>query len=229
MSVMKLLGRIIAPDIADANGETLHDHTYGLTSAPLIKFACVFSALIHDADHIGVSNAQLLNEHARIASHYRGQSIAEQNSIDLCWQLLMEDRFSNFRAAIYSDEEELKRFRALVTNSVLAVSTIKDGGLTSLKLGSKFISFLPFYKTDIMDKELKQLRNNRWDKAFSETPREESKEDDSNRKATIVIEHIIQASDVSHLMQHWHIYRKWNERLFQELYFAHKVRRTNTS
>jgi 3'5'-cyclic nucleotide phosphodiesterase len=45
---------------------------------------------------------------------------------------------------------------------------------------------------------------------------------DRNRKATIVIEHLIQASDVSHTMQHWHIYRKWNERLFRELYKAYK-------
>jgi hypothetical protein len=29
---------------------------------------------------------------------------------------------------------------------------------------------------------------------------------DSNRKATILIEHIIQASDVAHTMQHWHVY-----------------------
>ena len=32
-------------------------------------------------------------------------------------------------------------------------------------------------------------------------------EEDRNRKATIVLEHIIQASDVSHTMQHWHVYR----------------------
>jgi hypothetical protein len=38
-----------------------------------------------------------------------------------------------------------------------------------------------------------------------------------NRKATIVIEHLIQASDVAHTMQHWHIYQKWNERLFAEM------------
>jgi len=42
-----------------------------------------------------------------------------------------------------------------------------------------------------------------------------------NRKATIVIEHLIQASDVSHTMQHWHIYRKWNERFFCECYEAY--------
>jgi hypothetical protein len=76
--------------------------------------------------------------------------------------------------------------------------------------------------TDIMDKDLKVLRNSRWSKAFSEgTGRNgESKVDAVDRKATIVIEHLIQASDVSHTMQHWHIYRKWNARLFEELYRA---------
>ena len=49
-----------------------------------------------------------------------------------------------------------------------------------------------------------------------------SNRDDINRKATIVIEHLIQASDVAHTMQHWHIYRKWNERLFNEMTAAYE-------
>ena len=32
----------------------------------------------------------------------------------------------------------------------------------------------------------------------------------------IVIEHIMQASDVSHTTQQWHVYTKWNFRLFEE-------------
>ena len=32
------------------------------------------------------------------------------------------------------------------------------------------------------------------------------------------LEHLIQASDVAHTMQHWHVFRKWNERLFHEMY-----------
>ena len=43
-----------------------------------------------------------------------------------------------------------------------------------------------------------------------------------NRKATIVLEHLIQASDVAHTMQHWHIFKKWNQNLFNEMYFAYK-------
>ena len=39
-------------------------------------------------------------------------------------------------------------------------------------------------------------------------------------KASIALEQIIQASDVAHTMQHWHVYCKWNEKLFLERYAA---------
>ena len=108
----------------------------------------------------------------------------------------MENRFKDLRRIIYRTESEFKRFRQLLVNSVLA--------------------------TDIMDKDLKALRNNRWERAFAEVPTElESASDQINRKATIVIEHLMQASDVAHTMQHWHIYRKWNERFFKESYKAY--------
>jgi hypothetical protein len=80
--------------------------------------------------------------------------------------------------------------------------------------------------------ELKELRNNRWDQAlfrkdqandggvdesisesvtcsgsgsgsFEFSPLAILKLQDTNRKATIVIDHIIQASDVAHAMQQW--------------------------
>ena len=72
---------------------------------------------------------------------------------------------------------------------------------------------LLFLATDIVDKELKDLRNNRWDKAFNigdtSKPTALMSREEVNRKATIVLEHLIQASDISHTMQHWHVYRKW--------------------
>jgi hypothetical protein len=42
-----------------------------------------------------------------------------------------------------------------------------------------------------------------------------------DRKATIVFDYIIQASDVAHTMQHWKVYKQWNERLFEERYKAY--------
>ena len=54
MSVVKLLSRICVDDDSEK------DHTYGITADPLTQFACVFSALIHDLDHPGVPNSQLV-------------------------------------------------------------------------------------------------------------------------------------------------------------------------
>jgi hypothetical protein len=241
MNAVKLISRIVAPDLtpsdleqqqrvsdSDMSGEQqfnkmLHDHTYGITLDPMILFSVVFSTLIHDVDHQGVSNAQLQAEESTLAMAYDNKSIAEQNSVDLGWRLLMGDKFLDFRRAIYSNVQGYHRFRSLVVNSVMA--------------------------TDIMDKELIALRNQRWDQAFSNSQDDGDDADDDaadddddssshsssllsknkqnvkmgiNRKATIVIEHLIQASDVSHTMQHWHIYCKWNERLFCELYRAYK-------
>jgi hypothetical protein len=197
MSVMKLLSRIVKPDNGD-DARELHDHTYGITSDPLTQFAVVLSALLHDVDHLGVPNSQLVKDHIDIARLYNNKSVAEQNSIDLAWTLLMLDRFQLLRQAIYSTEDELERFRQLVVNTVLA--------------------------TDLMDKELQIIRKVRWNKAFSEaaTFRSDSLVETTNRKATIVIEHLIQASDISHTMQHWQVYRKWNGRLFHEMYRAYK-------
>jgi len=204
MSVSKLLSRIVAPSDMDfkssfSKNVALHDHTYGITSDPLTQFACVFSALIHDVDHTGVPNTVLSKEDPAKSKYYKDRSVAEQNSVDLAWEMLMQEDFRAFREALYTTQEELLRFRQLVVNSVMA--------------------------TDIMDKDLKELRNARWERAFSETSVSDPVAT-RHRKATIVIEHLIQASDVAHTMQHWHVYRKWNERLFMEMYKAYKEGRT---
>uniref|UniRef100_A0A7S3P6B8 Phosphodiesterase n=1 Tax=Amphora coffeiformis TaxID=265554 RepID=A0A7S3P6B8_9STRA len=207
MSVNKLLSRITAPDLQlNGSGDLeheLHDHTYGITSDPLTQFACVLCALIHDVDHTGLPNSVLVKEETPLAKAYNNRSVAEQNSIDLAWDALMGIQYTELRQAIYQTKEEFQRFRQLLVNAVLA--------------------------TDIMDKELKSLRNSRWEKTFADkSQHSEADNDDVNRKATIVIEHIIQASDVAHTMQHWQIYRKWNERLYEELYNAYKEGRCET-
>ena len=81
--------------------------------------------------------------------------------------------------------------------------------------------------TDMFDPDMKAIRNSRWEKAFQKDSLESplSDEDDMNLKATIVIECVMQASDVSHTMQHWHVYQRWNERLFEEMYSAYQVNR----
>mmetsp|Transcript_17018 Transcript_17018/g.48347 ORF Transcript_17018/g.48347 Transcript_17018/m.48347 type:complete len:303 (+) Transcript_17018:162-1070(+) len=212
MAVTKYLSRINSAHEIDVGFDSerhrssthaaLHDHTYGITSDPLTQFACAFSALIHDVNHPGVPNDTLIKEDGRLAKIYRSRSVAEQRSFDLAWDLLMEPAYDDLRSIMCQNQEELRRFRQLVINCVMA--------------------------TDLGDKELKALRNGRWTKAFNEQAAEDVKTDSRqslNRKATIVIEHLIQAADVAHTCQHWSIYRKWNQRLFDETYAAYRAGR----
>jgi hypothetical protein len=166
----------------------------------LTQFSVVLAALIHDVDHSGVSNFQLIKEGHKQAKFFKGKSVAEQNSIVLAWEKLMSPRFKELRECIYQDTADLERFRQLITNTVLA--------------------------TDIFDKELTGKRKARWEAAFNKDKGDNVDMDEEvNRKATIVIEHLIQASDVAHTMQHWHIYQKWNERLFAEMTKAYQAGR----
>ena len=59
-----------------------------------------------------------------------------------------------------------------------------------------------------------------WERCFDVEQEQQLTPDDVNRKVTIVLEHLIQASDVAHTMQHWQIYQKWNQRLFEGMFLA---------
>mmetsp|Transcript_32252 Transcript_32252/g.53959 ORF Transcript_32252/g.53959 Transcript_32252/m.53959 type:complete len:1195 (-) Transcript_32252:317-3901(-) len=200
----KLLNRLINSDEYESE-EALHNATFGISSDPLTHFAIVFAALIHDADHTGVPNAQLVKDKHELAVKFDNKSVAEQNSVHLGWELLMDPRFERLRKCIYQTNVERKRFRQLVINSVLA--------------------------TDIADRQCNEERQVKWDKAFRKKPNEDASplqlQEDMNRRATAVIEHIIQVSDVAHTMQHWHIYRRWNERLFHEMHEAFQTGRVS--
>jgi len=98
---------------------------------------------------------------------YNFKAVAEQNSVDLAWEALMDSRFSSLRKSIYGESEaELKRFRILLVNCVMS--------------------------TEMFDDQLKQLRNARWEKAFSVPDGVQPTTQAINRKATIVLEHLIQ-------------------------------------
>eukprot|EP00980_Cylindrotheca_fusiformis_P013555 scaffold3456_cov112-Cylindrotheca_fusiformis.AAC.1 len=168
-SVKKLLSRIVAvgqenglgASITSESANLVHlaGRSYGITSDPLTQFAVVFSAIIHDVDHPGVPNAQLIKENTRCAQIYK-KSVAEQKSVDIAWDMLMEDRYADLRACIYQTEEDLRRFRQLVVNTVLA--------------------------TDIVDKDLQALRKARWETAFDCKPGTlDDGVDSEDRKATI--------------------------------------------
>ena len=187
MSVVKLMSRI------NDEGKV----AMKLRTDPLVQFAMIFSSLIHDLDHPGVPNQILVKEQPKLAKHYHHKSVAEQQSFDIAWGLLMEDRYDELRRAIFQNDEERERFRQIVVNAVMA--------------------------TDLLDTNLQLSRQERWAQAYLA---DELTNDAINRKATVVLENIMQASDVAHMLQHWHIYRQWNELLFEEAYHAYRSGRS---
>lgn len=57
---------------------------------------------------------QLAKEDEQMAALYNNKSIAEQNSLDLAWDLLMKDRYAKLRAALFLSRAEMMRFRQVV-------------------------------------------------------------------------------------------------------------------
>jgi 3'5'-cyclic nucleotide phosphodiesterase len=210
MNTIKLIRRITEreteakelPDMKSCSGEVTLD--------PLSQLALLFGALIHDVDHPGVSNGQLVKEDHALAISYNGKCVAEQNSVDIAWKLLMEPRFTDLRAAMFCTEEERRQFRQVMVNVVMA--------------------------TDLFDKDLKALREARWEKSFCGDGASESSAHAGDAltdvirgsRAAIILDLIIQASDVSHTMQHFTVYQKWNMCLLTEMFDAYQSGRTST-
>lgn len=188
MSVVKLLTSMTQ---SENPSYTLDD--------PLARFTVVLASVIHDVDHQGVPNVQLLNEQAPVALLYKGKSVAEQNSLDISWRVLMKPEFKDLRRVLYRTETDLRRFREYLVHAVLL--------------------------TDIVNKDLQTKRKERWNLVFGSgsIPEEEDptespcEEEERNIRKTALLELVIQASDVSHTMQHWHIFRQWNGCLFREM------------
>lgn len=193
MSSLKLLNRIVAAGEGwDTElAEKRHTDTYGIATDPLTHFVVVLAALIHDVGHPGVPNSQLVSDNHTLCRMYGDKSVAERHSIHIALEVLQ--KYPELQECIYTTPAEHDRFHQLLHHSVLA--------------------------TDIMDSDSSHL----WSIAFGSNAADNDTLNERalmNRKASIVLEQIIQASDVAHTMQHWHIYRKWNEMLFEEFYVA---------
>jgi hypothetical protein len=80
---------------------------------------------------------------------YNSKSVAEQNSVDIAWAILMDPEYDELRATSTLTSNE--HFRQLVVNSVMA--------------------------TDIMDKEANSFAA-KWDKAFKDADEDDSVDTD---------------------------------------------------
>ena len=128
--------------------DKVHRKTFGLKTDPLMQMALLYSAFIHDVEHTGVPNRQLVLESDDLAILYNDQSVAEQRSLAVAFSELMKEEFAHLRQVMFDSPEEYRRFRQAVINLVLT--------------------------TDIASPERTQLIKSKWKEAFGET--QESRE-----------------------------------------------------
>lgn len=207
MSAMRLLQRVenrgTLQGDDDAVSECLFDdYMRSVAMNPLTKFGIMLSALIGEIDHPGLpANAVLVREQPELARVYGENWCAAEHSFEFAWNLLVEPAYDELRGAIYTTEEELRHFRQVLVNCVAT--------------------------TDMFDQNLNAAREQRWSSVFpasngSEDDGEKTAQekavsrDDWNKKATAVIEAIVRASEISHTMQHWHVYQSWSRRQYDE-------------
>ncbi len=88
-------------------------------SNPVVHLSMVISALVHDVEHKGIGNKQLVDENDPLALKYKGKSVAENNSFDFSTDLFQEDEFQNLRKCIFGESDDGQSDRDIESNKSL--------------------------------------------------------------------------------------------------------------
>jgi len=263
--------------------------SHGVSFDPMILFAMIFGAVVHDVEHQGVGNQQLVREMDPLAVKYDNVSVAENNSIAVSFVLLKADRFCKLRECMFGgaldsygynkrEEQVLRnvleqdecRFRQVVSNVIAAtdiasadqrktvqsrwevayrrepqhqhrnVTRIIHGECTihaEISVPSSKIEpeataepSIPPFRTNSQNSSLKRSIEiaNTFDGAAFQYDLDKFGSClacCANVRTASTLELIIQAADVSHTMQSWSIFLKWNLHLLDELKDANKANR----
>jgi class 3 adenylate cyclase len=197
---------------------------------PWLHFAIAFAALLHDVDHRGIPNRELEVERDLLSKKYSKSecmsSYAEWNSVDIGWGILMED---NDNGDANSDGDG-GAFR-LLRNVLDVDSGIDCSGGGGCRLQDMVRDLI--LCTDIASKERRERGMSRWKMAFpshggadsndSSTPNTNTNTTTTTiMKAKAIADQIMQVADVSHTMQRWETFLKWNRRLYCEVLAAYQ-------
>ena len=117
----------------------------GFNLDPLPEFAAIFAALIHELDHPGITNQELMdnkddNASTKIEDDYKGKSITQFHAFHLAWIIFLDDTYTELRHALCPTDDTLAKFRTLTLDCVVS--------------------------TDVMNPILSAARKRRWQKAF---------------------------------------------------------------
>lgn len=192
------------------------------TEEPLNSFSLVFAALLHDAGHTGMSNKILKDTHHPLAEKYEDEvPIAEKHSIDIALELLFRPQYEAFRLAILPNETSKIEFAKTLFQGILVtdIATPERNKLCKRRYEDSQD------EKDEYDGNLCPLVRHIGD-VFDGVGLEESVKEEYPEEFVITHrglqkcvrnEHLMLLSDVSHLVQGWENFVKWNFRLYKEL------------
>jgi len=152
---------------------TRHRPTFGLKSDPLSQLAYLFSALVHDVDHTGISNRQLVLESDDLAILYNDQSVAEQRSLAVAFTTLKKNAkgddgggggYKELREVLFPEQPTPESEVASEEGGAAAAATA--GNEDFFKFRKLVIDLV--LVTDIASPERTQIVKSKWKEAFGD-------------------------------------------------------------
>lgn len=190
-TITSVLTKTMAPSRPSENTDSTplrRRLTYGLKSNPLAHLAYLFSALVHDVDHKGISNRQLVLEQDDLAILYNDQSVLEQRSLAVAFTTLKGAEYDMLREVLFPARDRhdastppttppiTNMGRKTTTSAAISGQrSLASRGAGSASLG-KNEEFLNFRKlvidlvlvTDIASPERTQIAKSKWKEAFGD-------------------------------------------------------------
>lgn len=207
---------------------------------PIVIFALIFSALVHDVAHTGKSN-QILADHNHTITKQYSHSYAERFSIDLSLEVLFMDEYTHFRSTLMPETRHKVIFGKILFCSILITDIANSNSMRMGKARYHLLNYIrETYQDDVnkADEEfqdypcihpLNPVLEDIYSKLCLTNHEIEKYKNDLNittkndLELCVLIEHIMQISDVVHNMQDWRNFIKWNYRLYKELMVCHSL------
>lgn len=158
---------------------------------PMLGFDLIFSSLIHDIRHPGISNQQFSIQYPELSADYNNISPIEKNSLILSFSNLQEPEMKPLREILFGEElssnyiSDYQRFYQIVSKLVL--------------------------NTDIFNPDKKIARGNRLEEAYGENT-----VGNDELKTLVFLEYLLLVSDVGGAMQNWERFKITGNNVFFE-------------
>jgi len=214
---------------------------------PYDLFGMVFAAFVHDVGHKGVSNKMLTDTQDDLATKYSNVSVAERQSIDIAIELLFSPEMCHLKEAIIPDVDCKIKFGHIMFCAILSSDIASPDRLKTCKARFEVVHNVQDsskkadeFKEDpqgtcgsdlkeTLNPDLCPLKSSWKDMCKVLRLRQEDLQRSRLNNFTrhclevhVLREHLMQVADVSHCMQDWINFVKWNFKLYKELMNCHE-------